>query len=116
MERTQVLVLRSGRRTLRIPASSVFMAEALGNHVKLHLQDRLIVVNSTMKGIEDLLPRDRFVRVHRSYIVAMGTIVEVMNDTVFTKQGEVPVGALYRKDLVERMQAFRGQASGASRR
>jgi DNA-binding LytR/AlgR family response regulator len=110
--RTSVLALRSGRRTLRIPASSVLMAEALGNHVKLHLQDRLLVVNSTMRGIEELLPKDRFIRVHRSYIVALDTIVDVMNDTLFTKQGDVPVGTLYRKDLLERVQTFRGQTSG----
>ncbi len=98
-----MLNLRSGRRTVRIPASTVLMAEALGNHVKLHLKDRILVVNCTMKKMEIELPKDRFVRVHRSYIIVIDSALEVVSNVVFTALGEVPLGAMYRKDLRERM-------------
>jgi DNA-binding LytR/AlgR family response regulator len=97
------LSVRSGRRTLRIPAAAVLMAEALGNHVKLHLKDRIIVVNCTMKRMESELPTDRFIRVHRSYFIAIEIVLEVISNTVFTKLGEVPLGALYRKNLRDRL-------------
>ena len=103
-ERSAVLSLRSGRRKLRIPASTIHMAEALGNYVKLHLNDRIMVVNHTFTGIQELLPQDRFVRVHRSYIVALGSIRDFHQDTLFTDNGEVPVGALYRKALMDRLE------------
>jgi DNA-binding LytR/AlgR family response regulator len=98
-----LLNLRSGRRTVRISASTVLMAEALGNHVKLHLKDRIMVVNCTMKKMESELPKDRFVRVHRSYIIAIDSALAVVSNVVFTALGEVPLGAMYRKDLRERM-------------
>ena len=101
-DRPVVLSLRSGRSTLRIPARSILMAEALGNYVKLHLNDRVIIVNSTLKTIEKQLPPDLFVRVHRSYIVSLSSIRDIHQDTLFTGHGEVPVGATYRKAVMER--------------
>lgn len=97
------LSVRSGRRTLRITAASVLMVEAYGNYVKLHLKDHIIVVNSSMKRMESVLPKDRFIRVHRSYFIAINNILEVMPNIVFTQLGEVPLGAIYRKDLMVKM-------------
>jgi two-component system, LytTR family, response regulator LytT len=100
-DRTGTLVFRSGQRMLRIPAGSIIKAEALGNHVKLHLDGRTIIVNATMRAMEEMLIPHGFIRVHRAHIVARRAIVILDGDMLYTRLGEVPIGATYKKHVVQ---------------
>jgi DNA-binding LytR/AlgR family response regulator len=51
----------------------------------------------SMKSIEDLLPPQHFVRVHRSYIVAIAHISSVRKTSVFIGEHEIPIGDSYRE-------------------
>lgn len=72
------------------------------DYVTVHLQsdDRPLVTHITIKAIEDLLPSDRFMRVHRSYIVALDKIsaIDSYGDVLLGKVS-VPVSDSYRKDI-----------------
>jgi two-component system, LytTR family, response regulator len=93
------LNVRSGRRLLRIPLASIRVAEAVGNYTKLHLEDGIVIANCTMKRMEELIPGTAFTRTHRSYIVANDFVQGYDRDSVYTYTGEIPIGALYRKQV-----------------
>jgi DNA-binding LytR/AlgR family response regulator len=57
----------------------------------------------TMKTIQSLLPAEDFVRVHKSFIVAVGKIKSFNSEKVVTDRRRIPVGRRFRKDFMDRM-------------
>lgn len=85
-----------------IDFDDILYVAGMKDYVTVHLQsdDRPLVTHITMKAIEDLLPSDRFMRVHRSYIVALDKIsaIDSYGDVIIGKVS-VPVSDSYRKDI-----------------
>ena len=85
-----------------IDFDDILYVAGMKDYVTVHLQsdDRPLVTHITMKAIEDLLPSDRFMRVHRSYIVALDKIsaIDSYGDVLIGKVS-VPVSDSYRKDI-----------------
>lgn len=71
------MVVRSGDRLLFVPYEELEYVRAAANYVKLHLQEEVCPVRETITAMEARLPRERFVRIHRSYIVNLSAVREV---------------------------------------
>jgi DNA-binding LytR/AlgR family response regulator len=56
-----------------------------------------------MKQIEDLLPGHRFVRVHRSYFVALDKIISVEKQHIHVKDKNIPIGNIYLTSFMKRL-------------
>ncbi|MEM9327811.1 MAG: LytTR family DNA-binding domain-containing protein [Bacteroidota bacterium] len=63
------LLLKSDGNVHLLPHNEVVFVEAYDYYIKVHLEDRFLLVRETMKNIELLLPAALFVRIHKSYIV-----------------------------------------------
>jgi DNA-binding LytR/AlgR family response regulator len=87
------MYVRSNSKSLRVPFDSVLYIEAMADYVIIQTEDCKYIVHYTMKGIQDKLPVDRFVRVHRSYIVNMDKIHAIDNQEVVIKEKRIPIGA-----------------------
>jgi len=68
------VAVRAGGRTLVVDLASVDWMEAADNYVRLHARDREYLLRETLAALEGQLDPDRFVRVHRSAIVAVDRI------------------------------------------
>jgi DNA-binding LytR/AlgR family response regulator len=77
--------------------------EAMGNYVTIHTKDRKFIVYLTLKGIEDYLPVEKFVRIHKSYLVPIGKIEYIDADEVKIGETILPISRNYRDDLIERI-------------
>lgn len=76
--------------------NDVLYIEGLDDYIKIHLQSRKpIVARCTMKGILELLPSNKFIRVHRSFIVPLARIKSVKNKLVALPETEIPIGSSY---------------------
>lgn len=93
------LFLKTEYKVVRVAVSDICCVEGMSEYLKIHLvnRPRPIVVLMTMKRLEERLPKDRFMRVHRSWIVNLRRIHEVSKNRI-TLDGElqVAVGDLYR--------------------
>jgi len=87
------MYVRSNAKSLRVPFDSVLYIEAMADYVIIQTEDCKYIVHYTMKGIQDKLPVDRFVRVHRSYILNMDKIHAIDNQEVIIKEKRIPIGA-----------------------
>jgi two-component system LytT family response regulator len=70
-------VARRGSKHYFVPAAEVAWIDAVGNYVRLHTSSGAHLIRETMKGVETRLDPDRFVRIHRSAIVAVDWIESV---------------------------------------
>lgn len=68
-EETDVISYKDRGRHIHVPVFDIQVVEASGNYLKLHTKTAQHLVRSTMAEIEERLPGDRFLRIHRSYFV-----------------------------------------------
>lgn len=87
----------------RIMLEDILYAEAMGDYVKLHVEERFYMVHTTLKSLEDRLPSSLFLRVHRSYMVAIGKIDTIQEGNLLIRGRIVPVADSYRSVLNKRM-------------
>jgi DNA-binding LytR/AlgR family response regulator len=82
-------------------ADIIWIEGSGGDYVKVHLHSspRPILVRMSTRAMEAELPADRFVRIHKSYIVAVASITAVRKNSVFIKDMELPVGETYREAI-----------------
>lgn len=105
-EAKEAIMLRSGRRMVRMPLERILVVRSSGDLVKLQLIDTELVVMATMKEIERMLHDKGFLRVHRTCIIAERILREVGRNELYTTVGELPLGAAYRANVRLRFQVL----------
>jgi DNA-binding LytR/AlgR family response regulator len=86
-----------------ISLNSILWIEAYGDYVKINTDQKMLMILSTLKGIEGRLPENQFVRVHRSFIVNLKRIdnIDPSNLQIGTKI--IPISSTYRESLSSKM-------------
>jgi two-component system LytT family response regulator len=84
---------------VKVLFDDIIWVEGSGDYVKIHLKSaaKPMLVRVSIRAMEAELPADRFIRVHKSYILAIGSITAVRKNSVFIKELELPVGETYRE-------------------
>lgn len=88
---------------VRIQPDELLYAQSLGNYVKIITGKQTYLASITTTELEHRLPADRFMRIHKSHIVALDKISRFGNGFVVIADTELPVGITYRRELAERM-------------
>ena len=87
----------------RISIDDILFLEAMGDYVKVHTPQKFHVVHATLKSIEEKLPASKFLRVHRSYIVAINKIDFIQEGTITIGKTTIPVADTHKANLNKRL-------------
>ncbi len=87
----------------RISIDDILFLEAMGDYVKVHTSQKFHVVHATLKSIEEKLPSSKFIRVHRSYIVAINKIDYIQEGTISIGKTTIPVADTHKSNLNKRL-------------
>ena len=87
----------------RISIDDILFLEAMGDYVKVHTSQKFHVVHATLKSIEEKLPAAKFIRVHRSYIVAINKIDYIQEGTISIGKTTIPVADTHKSTLNRRL-------------
>lgn len=90
------IYVRSEGKIFKIDFEVLQYAEARGNHVKIVLDDRQFTTSMTFASFEELLPRSKFTRVHRSFIINKTKINLIEGNRIMINKQEIPIGSNYR--------------------
>lgn len=103
------LVVRSAYQLVKINVDDIEYIEALEDYIRIHLSnDKPVMPLLTLKSILEKLPRDRFIRIHRSYIVPFSKIRSLVNrKLVLFSSKELPVSDSYINPLNEWLRGSR---------
>jgi DNA-binding LytR/AlgR family response regulator len=99
----EFLFARVNGQMTRIDFADILFVESMGDYVIFHTHSRKYMVHLTMKGVEEKIPNDRFIRVHRGYIVALDKIDNMVQNSLQIEKHLVPVSETYKGQLMERM-------------
>jgi DNA-binding LytR/AlgR family response regulator len=91
--------LRADRKNLKIPLNEILYIESLKDYIKVVTKTKNIVTKQAISSLEEALPKNNFVRIHRSFIVAINKIESFTSDTIEINKQELPISRMYRHEV-----------------
>ena len=91
--------VKTGYEQVKVLYDDILYLEAAGNYVNFVLRTRQIMSRSTFAELASQLPADKFVRIHRSFLVAINKIDKVERQQVSIGLQKIPVGEAYSQNL-----------------
>lgn len=99
MENSNMFV-RQGDSFVRIVWSDILYIESMQNYVKLHFKDRMLTIYQTMISLEEMLPKDAFFRIHKSYLVNILHIDLITGNKLLIDGNELPISRQRKDELL----------------
>ena len=96
--------IKESTRWIRLELDDIYYVMGLKNYVSIFTRSQRIVTLQTMKQMEEILPAHRFMRVHRSYFVAMDKIISVEKQQIYVKDKFIPIGSIYLSLFMKRLE------------
>jgi DNA-binding LytR/AlgR family response regulator len=104
-ESADFIFVKSKSRLIKLNTKDIYYIEALKDYVVINAASARYTIHSTMKDIEDKMPSDTFLRVHRSYIIRLDKIAQIEAPNIILEDIKkiIPIGGSYRDDLYKRI-------------
>jgi len=99
IENGEFIFVRDSSIVRRLRIDDILYAEAMGDYVKFYTSDKLFAIHTRLKSVEERLPKNKFIRVHRSYIVSIQHIDTLQEGGMVIKGNFLPIADSYRKQL-----------------
>lgn len=94
------LYVRSEYALVKIPFSEILYLETMDDYIKIHTSEhKPILTLMSMKKILEKLPKNEFIRVHRSFAVSLSNISAIRSNTIYVGDTTIPIGTNYKKEL-----------------
>jgi DNA-binding LytR/AlgR family response regulator len=97
--KTDYFFVKSGFKLHKVTFDEILYVEGQGDYLKIVTPRVRIMTLQTFKGVEDILPASNFLRVHKSYIVAIDKIESIEGNMIRIADAHIPVGESYKKQF-----------------
>jgi DNA-binding LytR/AlgR family response regulator len=97
------LYVRADRKMVKVMVDDIRYIESLKDYVRIFVKDQQIITKQTITALEEMLPENEFMRIHRSFIVAVKKVDSYDHHSVFVNKAELPVGPLYKQEIMKRL-------------
>lgn len=93
------LYFRTDRKMVKVFLSEILYVESLKDYIKVITTTKQIITKQAISALEELLPPDQFLRIHRSYLVSIGKIDSFTADDIQIGKKELPIGRMYHHEV-----------------
>ena len=91
------IFLKVDRKTHKLSLDEIVYIESLDDYVKVHVKGKSIITHENISSLEKRLPANQFVRIHRSFIVAVPQVKIVSAEGIEIDGKELPFGRVYKQ-------------------
>lgn len=95
--------IKADNKLVKIFFDDILFAEALQNYVVIHTAEKKYITYLTFKSVEDYLPADKFIRTHKSYIVAAARIDSIEANDIRIGSHHIPISRNLKDEVMERL-------------
>jgi len=95
------LYFRADRKMVKVLLNDILYVESLKDYVKVHTTKGAVVTKYAMAALEAMLPASSFIRVHRSFLVALNKIDSYTHEEINVESGLIPIGGIYRQQVLK---------------
>jgi two-component system response regulator LytT len=103
VEVVKELYVNIDRRLIKLNFETINVVEAKGDYILIKTETKNYTVHSTMKKIQEKLPEDLFLKVHRSFIINTKKIIDIEDNSVLIGNNVIPVSRSNRPELMQRL-------------
>jgi DNA-binding LytR/AlgR family response regulator len=97
-------------RKIKVNFDEVIYIEGAGNYIVIIMRDSKKILYKTMNAMQELLPFDKFMRVHKSYIIAISTVQAIRGNEIILKvnnnEKNIPIGITYKESVQKQLGIF----------
>lgn len=94
------IFLKADKKIHKVDLDSIHFIEAIGDYMKVVTDSGQLIVNETMKKLQEDLPSKSFIRVHKSFIISRSKIKYIEGNYVQVEDKSIPIGATYRNEVL----------------
>jgi DNA-binding LytR/AlgR family response regulator len=102
-DQTAFIWIRADRKNMKVLLNQIRYVEGLKDYVKIYLENQMIISKASMKEMEEKLPSDQFIRIHRSYLVSLTKIQAFTQDHVEVGRNILPIGTSYKTAVMHQL-------------
>lgn len=95
------IYLKADKKTIKVHLNDIVYIESLRDYVRVKTKVKEIVTHQKISKLEDLLPKEEFIRIHRSFIVSIKKIEAFSSKGVELPGKLLPIGRLYKSQVME---------------
>lgn len=95
--------IKADNKLVKIFFDDILFAEALQNYVVIHTKERKYITYLTFKSVEDYLPATRFIKTHKSYIVAASRIDDIEGNDIRIGNHHIPISRNLKDEVMEKL-------------
>ncbi len=98
------MMVKSGYQTIKVMFDDIMYIEGLKDYVMIYVDGHKKILSlRTMKGLAQSLPAEKFVRIHKSFIVALNRVTAIARNRVMIGEKWIPIGENFRDDFRKMM-------------
>ncbi len=98
---SEYLIFKESKKNVRIKQDDILYIESIKDYIKVVTANRTVITKQSIGSVEEMLDKDRFIRVHRSFIVALNHVDTFSSTSLEIGSIEIPIGRLYRDDVIK---------------
>ena len=98
-DKADSVFIKSGPQTYHVKINDILYLEKDGNYITVHLKDKKILIRENMADIFDIIPPEDFIRIHKSFVVAVKHISMIEVHQLSINNQKIPIGSTYREQL-----------------
>ncbi|HEX2395634.1 MAG TPA: LytTR family DNA-binding domain-containing protein [Bacteroidales bacterium] len=104
MQSQRFILVKSGYQTIKVVLETILYIEGLKDYVKIYTEGKKPILSLlTMKGLVETLPEEKFMRIHKSFIISTERISAISRNRVMIGDKWIPVGENYRDAFRNKM-------------
>jgi DNA-binding LytR/AlgR family response regulator len=97
------IFVKSAGKFERLYLDDILFVEAMQNYIVIHIEGQKHIVYMTLSGMESKLPDDKFMRVHKSYIVALEKVKSIEDHDLIIGSFRIPVSRTLKEQVTKRI-------------
>ncbi len=103
-ENSAFIYVKENKKIIKIYLREIHFIEGLNEYIRIHTENRRVVVKSSLQAIEKKLPPELFIRIHKSYIVAIPRIRAFNATTIELENAKLRIGRNYKNQVFSALQ------------
>jgi DNA-binding LytR/AlgR family response regulator len=97
------IFIKADGKIFKVFFNDILFAEASGNYTRIVTEQQTLLPGMSFTAIEDILPKNYFVRLHRSFIINKMKITHIEGNRVFIDKREIPIGSNYKEGFLKQL-------------
>jgi DNA-binding LytR/AlgR family response regulator len=98
------LYFRVDRKMVKVFLDDILYIEGFSDYVKIITPSKLLITKQLISALEESLPKDIFIRIHRSFIISINKINSYNADIIYIGNAELPIGRIFKQNVIRKLQ------------